>query len=1172
MGGDKMAVQFLIGRSGSGKTHLFMDDIRKQSKEDPFGDPLIYIAPEQMTHQLEYEFVRDEDLAGMIRAHVFSFRTLTPRILQEVGGFSRQHITQTGMKMMLRKILEKRKEELRVFSKAAEKPGFLTHLEQMVTEFKRYCVSGEMLSDQIQQLADDGDKVLADKLQDLSVIYGDLDTQLADKYVGTEDQLRLLAEKIPESSYLREATVYIDGFHMFTPQEIEVVGQLMKTSKDVFISLTGDRVYDQPFINELDLFHVTAQTYHQLHQVAMEHGVEVKGAHVLEESRRYSEHEGLHYLERFFDDRAIGSFQGETEDIELLPAANRRAEVEGIARKIQTFVRENNYRYRDIAIMVRNTSDYQDLFDVVFKDYEIPYFIDQKKAMFHHPLVELIRSSLEVARGSWRYETIFRAVKTDLLFPVKVNYQKLREEMDVFENYVLAYGINGKRWTSSERWTYRRYRSLEDMDVPQTEQELRFEDKINELRELIVTPIHTLQKRFKKAKTGRELTEALFNYLTELKIPKKMQRLQEAAAENGDLRLAKEHDQAWESVLELMDQFVEMMGDEKISLTLFADIMEAGLESMEFALVPPAMDQVLIANVERSRLPDIKMTFIVGFNEGVFPAKPQGDGVLSDQEREQLLDSGVQLAAGTRKRLFEEQFLIYLATSSPSERLCISYPLANEEGKTMLASMYVNRIKEMFPVVKETFLVQDPGNVPDDEQIHFVSNPRTTLSYLAGQMQAWKRQYPMSDIWWSAYNHLMEKDQMWKLYSHRVLSALFYKNEAKRLTKETSYHLYGKHIQASVSRMEKYQACPFSHFASHGLRLKERKAFKLAAPDIGELFHAALKMISEQLRSDQKDWRQLTKKDCQTLSLNAVNELAPRLQNEILLSSNRHHYLKHKLQQIIERASMILSEHAKASGFEPIGLEMAFGPDGDLPSIQFELPNGQTMELIGRIDRVDKAESSKGLLLRIIDYKSSDKVLNLVEVYYGLALQMLAYLDVVVTYAEKLVENGHGALPAGVLYFHVHNPMINSSKSMTIDQIEEELFKKFKMKGLLLGDEESVRLMDQSLESGHSKIVSAGIKGSGEFYSNSSVASQEEFSYLRGYMRNKFQEIGTNITDGVVDIAPYKLKDRTPCEFCSYRSVCQFDQAMEENEHRVLPVEKSATILDKIREEGYKID
>ncbi|KRE10006.1 helicase-exonuclease AddAB subunit AddB [Bacillus sp. Root239] len=1164
-----MGLQFLLGRSGSGKTEYLLNSMRQELLNAPLGHPLIYIVPEQMTFQSEYALVQTPGLEGMMRAQVYSFTRLAWRILQEVGGISRYHVDQTGIHMMLKKIIEHQKEELRLFANSSEQAGFIEELEKMVKEFKQYTVDAPSLEEMKKKLQAEDEKVLADKLHDLHLIYGELEKQLMTKYVDGEDYLKLLSEKVASSAYLAQATIYVDGFHHYTPQELTVLVELMKVCREVKIAVTSDYSYQDFIPNDLHLFRLTSETYQELMGLAAENGIEIQEPIVFNEQKRHQNSPELAYLERYYDERPTPEFQSEPENIQLLPAVSRRAEVEGIAREVLSLVRDRGYRYRDIALIVRNAEDYHDLLQTIFQDYEIPYFIDQKRAMFHHPLVEFVRSVLEVVSGSWRYETIFRAVKTDLLFPLSSDVHQLREEMDELENYVLAYGIQGSKWTSKEPFTYRKYRSLEDMNLGKTDEELAFEQKINELKNMIVPPIYSLQQKLKQGKIGKEKAEALYRFLTNLDIPQKIEALRNRCEEEGKLQEAREHEQVWKAILHLFDQFVEMMGEEKVSISLFADLFETGLDSMQFALVPPALDQVVVASFERSRLSNIKASFVLGVNDGVIPAKPKSDGLLSEKEREQLLESGLLLAPTGRQKLFDEQFLIYLALSSSSEKLYVSYPLANEEGKTLLPSLVINRVKELFPLLQEKLLMTEPTDLEEEKQVDYITNPLTSIAHLASQLQGWKRHYPMSSAWWDVYNFYVENPD-WNSYSGKVLSSLFYQNEAKRLTKKTSQRLYGKNIQASVSRMEKFEACPYAHFASHGLKLKERKVFKLAAPDIGELFHAALKMISDELRGGQKEWKNLTRKDCQQLSTAAVHELAPRLQNEILLSSNRHHYLTHKLQQIIERASLVLSEHAKMSGFVPVGLELGFGPSAELPSMQFTLPNGDTMELVGRIDRVDKAESSKGLLLRIVDYKSSDKALNLVEVYYGLSLQILAYLDIVVTYAEQLLHDNRGALPAGVLYFHVHNPMINSTKALQPDQIEAEIFKKFKMKGLLIGDEEAVRLMDETLESGHSQVISAGIKKTGGFYSNSSVASEEDFTHLRQYVRGKFVEAGTEITNGKIDISPYKLKDKTPCAFCEYRSICQFDESMENNEYRQLSTESQSVILDKIREEAKR--
>ncbi|MGE8205175.1 helicase-exonuclease AddAB subunit AddB [Heyndrickxia sp. NPDC080065] len=1158
-----MSVRFIIGRSGTGKTRFVTDEIRTKLMEEPSGSSIIYLVPDQMTFLSEYSFIHTPGLGGMIRTQVFSFSRLAWRLLQETGGISRLHITNEGLNMLIRKIIEDKKDELKLFQRASDKTGFIQHVEMMLTEFKRYCIQPEdVLNIQNELDSKNSSKSLADKLHDLELIYHDFEEILVGKYLDSDDYLRLLADSIQHSSYLQGAEIYIDGFHSFTPQEYVVINQLMKTCSRVTIAITLDKPFPNELPNELHLFRMSGEAYSTLYGMAIESGVSIEENVLLTEPIRYV-HEGLRYLEAHFEKLPVRPFENEP-NFFLFQAVNRRAEIEAVAREIRELIRIENYRYQDIAVLVRNGNEYQEMLETCFYDYDIPYFIDQKRSMLNHPLIELIRSTLEIINGFWRYESVFRAIKTDLLYPLNHSPEKLREKMDQLENYVLAYGIQGAKWTSKERWKYRRIRGLELNHLPQTDREKEIEQELNELRGMVAAPLIKLSKRMSKGGSGRELCEALFLFLEDLDIPAKLEKLSNEAGEQGNLILAREHDQAWNAVVELLDQYVEILGGENISLKKFASILDAGIEAMKFSIVPPAIDQVLVANLELSRLSDVKAAFVIGLNDGVLPAKINEDGVLADSDREELLQYGMKIAPSSKTRLLDEEFIAYKALTTPSHKLYLSYPIANEEGKALLPSPYIKRLKEMFPKLVEKIVVNDPSELLDESEINYISHPNRSIAYLTSQLQLKMHGYPMHDIWWDVYNYYLENP----LQKHRVLhvlSSLFYKNHAKKLSEDISKDLYGETILASVSRMELFHSCPFAHFAAHGLKLHERDIFKLEAPDIGDLFHGALKWIADELQRNGVSWASLTKEQCEYLARKSVSQLAPYLQHQILLSSNRHHYIKRKLEQVIGKASQILSEHAKVSGFAPIGLELGFGPKAVLPPLTFSLKNGTKMELQGRIDRVDKAQDDHGIYLRIIDYKSSSRELDLNEVYYGLALQMLTYLDIVVSHSKNLI--GTEGLPAGVLYFHLHNPIVKSNRLLTLDEIDEEIFKSFKMKGLLLEDSNVIKLMDQTLESGKSKIVSAEIKKDGSLSARSQVASKDNFSLMSHYVRNIYEKSGNDITSGTVDIAPYKLKKRTPCEFCSFRSVCQFDQSLESNDYRTLTPRKQEDILTQIREE-----
>ncbi|MBT2756451.1 helicase-exonuclease AddAB subunit AddB [Mesobacillus foraminis] len=1159
-----MSVRFVLGRSGSGKTELCLNEIKDRLLDDPEGKPIIYLVPEQMSFLSEYRLSTAPGLGGMIRAQVYSFPRLAWRVLQETGGYTRYHLSSVGISMMIRKIIEDKKDELKIFQRAAGKNGFVQQMEQMLIEFKRYGIKPDDLAAKEEEEA--GKKALREKLHDLELVYRQFEDELFGKYIDSEDYFRLLSEKIPASSYLQDAEVYIDGFYTFTPLELQIIEQLMRTCKRVTIALPLDQSFKYGHPDELHLFRLTGETCRNIHRIIEANGIELEEDMLLKGQLRWNE-DSLRHLEAEFDSRPAKKYIGAT-SIHIAQASNRRAEVEGIARKIRGLVRDKGLRYRDIAILMRNANDYREILETIFDDHDIPYFIDQKSTMLNHPLIELIRSSLETVLGNWRYEPIFRAIKTDLLFPSGTEINKAREQMDILENYVLAHGIQGDKWTRKNRWVYRRIRGLEFSDTAQTDAEKETEELLNGLRQMLTAPLQRLSRRIKRADSGRKLCEAVYLYLEELNIPVKLEQLRMAAEENGRLVEAREHDQAWNSVIDLLDQFVEMLGEDQVPARKFVTILDAGFESLKFSLIPPAIDQVLIADLEKSRLADIKAAFVIGVNEGVLPAKLSDEGILGDDDRGALQAEGLKVAPSSRQKLLDENFLAYKAFTTPAELLYLSYPMANEEGKGLVPSIYIKRVEDLFPEHHRHYFTSDPSELPEAEQLEYASGEFTALSYLTSQLQLKKRNYPVHDFWWDVYDYFLESPH-WRGTARRVLSSLFYENRTQKLTEQVSQELYGEEIEASVSRMELFNSCAFSHFVQHGLKLRDRQIFRLEAPDIGDLFHAALKYIAETIMEENLSWASLTRSQSEKLAREAVDRLAPRLQHEILLSSNRHHYIKQKLQQIITRASIVLSDHAKASGFSPVGLELSFGRRGTLPPLGFSLKNGTKMELMGRIDRVDKAEDENGLYLRVLDYKSSEKELNLTEVYYGLALQMLTYLDIIITHSPHLV--GKKADPAGVLYFHIHNPIINASRMLTLEEIEEEMMKQFKMNGLMLADENVIRLMDRTLESGNSHIVAAGFKKDGTLSKASKVANREDFDSLRRFVRNKYVETGNDIISGVVDIDPFKLKDRLPCTFCSFKSVCQFDRSIDSNDFRKLVPKSKEDILEAIKKEGVDL-
>ncbi|SFL33079.1 DNA helicase/exodeoxyribonuclease V, subunit B [Paenibacillus sp. 1_12] len=1176
-----MAVQFILGRAGTGKSTYCLRSMTDQLIEHPGGKPLILLVPEQATFQAEYALASSPELGGTMRAQVLSFRRLALRIMQEVGGMARLPIDDTGKRLLLHHILHKHRERLKLFQSSADQMGFIEKLADLFNEFKRHCVTSEGLAVFVSGTSGNGQAspMLADKLHDLQLVYGEFEAELSRAYLDGEDYLTLLADQLPLSQYVKGAVCWIDGFHGFTPQEMAAIEGLAAACSDVKITLTLDKAYKLgDKLQELDLFHRTARTMLKL-QERLEHlGLPEQETIVLPSQPpfRFENSPMLAYMEKSFEQRLKSPYVSsgnyghtqnvstdtKTQQLQLSAAVNRRAEVEGVARDILRLVRENGLRYRDIAVTLRNTEAYGELLAGTFDDCGIPHFFDSKRTVMHHPLVELIRSSMEVILHYWRYDAVFRCVKTGFFLPIEGSSEQLdRNELDQLENYVLAFGIQGAKWFDGKPWTYSLRSSVEQPDVITTDREADRLHKINACRRMVAEPLHAFQERMKKAVQITDKVTALYQLLIDLHVPERLESWSQSALQEGNPEKAREHAQIWERIIDMLDQMVELLQHEELSADTFASLLEAGMESIRLGHVPPSLDQVLIGSMDRTRAGAVKHVFVLGVNEGVMPAKISENGVLSEHEREALTDQGLMMADSARRKLLDEMFMIYSTFCTPSSCLWLSYPLADEEGKTLLPSEIIRQMKRMFPFVGERLLVMEPvGTMSLKEQLEYVEHPSKALSYLLAKLKSWLNGEPMSAVWWAVYNWLIEQPE-WGGRLKALMQSLQFTNEAKTLSPSTSRLLYGEHILSSVSRMERFVACPFSQFTSHGLKLQERRIHRLESPDIGQLFHAALSSFASEVASQGSDWGKLSPQDCMNLAGNVVDLLAPRLQSEILLSSNRHHYIARKLKQVVGRAAMMLGEHARRGKFQPVGLEIGFGTGQTIPPLSYMLENGIRMDVRGRIDRVDRADTEQGTLLRVIDYKSSPTALLLSEVYYGLSLQMLTYLDVILTHSKAWL--GIEAKPAGVLYFHVHNPLLQLKNRITTEKADEELRKRYKMKGLIRSDAETATMMDGGLieSSGHSQLIPVALKKDGSFYKSSSVADDAQWSTLRDYVRHTIEGIGSAMTSGDVGIEPYRMGMEKACTHCSYKSVCQFDTQFEANEYKLLlPVAKERAL------------
>lgn len=1156
-----VSLRLITGRAGVGKSEFMRHEVTENAMSNPLGAPIFFVVPDQMSFSTEFALSAMDHSKGIIRTQVTTFKRLAWRVLQETGGISRQEISGFGYRMLIRRLLEEHKEEFSLFKQAANKRGFTNQMEMLLKEFTRYCLDGTTLislEESLKQL--NAPRTLQDKSHDLSVLLRALEERLGTAYIDSEGYYALLSKQIVQSELIAEADVYIDGFVTMTTREYEIIGELIKHAKRVTIALPlDDESLD--LMDEQSLFHSAAKTAERLKEVARTESIAIEPSIHLNENKRFMTNE-IKHIEANLHSYPVPSIDDHNHVL-VVEADSRRAEIHAVARHIRSLVRDEQLRYRDVAILYRQPEVYDELIETTFAQYDIPVFINRKKAMLHHPLVEFSRSVFEAVLNDFQYEPMFRAIKTDLFFPLQANKRVWRERADRLENFVISQGIYGDRWSDERRWLVKKYRGLEFHSKVQTDEERAIQADITAVRNIVLTPLQEFRRKIEACGTGRDVAQALFELIEELQIYDKLQGLKDEENEQGRLLLATEHDQAWSQWVDVLDQFVLMFGDEKLTPKESLLLLEEGFDTLEFSRIPPSLDQVTVATVDLSRLSDIRAAFVIGVNDGVFPKRLEQEGLLSDTEREWFMQIGFELAPTSKMRLMDESYMAYRAVTTASEKLFVSYAVADEEGKALLPSTFIKRLQQLLPKIELELAVIDPAVLKDSTD-YYIQHPRATLPYLATKLKQAVVEGNLEEEWQAVASYY-ENDPFWHSVFERIIRPLTNPIIAERLDRETTNALYGDTFTSSVSRVEKYYSCPFAHFATYGLRLEERAEYLLEAPAIGDLFHAALKWISDETKRLGLTWAQLSTTQAWELARQAVEEISPFFVHQILLSTKRYTYIQRKLVQILQRTMTTLRDHASVSTFVPIAIEAGFGPGEELPTLEIPLKNGHAMKMRGRIDRVDAAVVDGQPFVRIVDYKSSAKGLDLNDVYYGISLQMLTYLDVAVS--NSAIWLGEDASPAGVLYMHVHNPMLKLAKELSDMDLAEEVFKKYKMRGLLIDDANVLSEMDTEI-AGTSKVIPARINKDGSISKSfSKVVSTQDMANLRTFVRKKHQQAGDGMLAGDTRVLPYRMKDKTACDYCNFRSVCQFDPTDPEQHYRKLSVGTLEEVTQRIKEE-----
>ena len=1122
-----MSLQFILGGSGSGKSHRLYTSVIEEAQNNP-GKNYIIVVPEQFTMQTQRELVSLHPAHGILNIDILSFQRLAYRVFEETGAGKMDVLTETGKNLILRRVAAKKKEELQFLGSRLDKPGYISEMKSILSELTQYEISQQELEEMIKLAA--AKPQLQFKLKDIQVLQKGFQEYQKDRFITAEELLDVFCQAADASDMLKNSVLAFDGFTGFTPVQQKALRKLLTLSPRIIVTVTLDaRESIVGDIREHELFAMSKKMIHILMQLAGETGAELLDPMILRgEKGRFREGSELGFLERnLFRYGKNRAFPGEkTPEISLHTAANPMGEVAFAARTISRLVKEKGLRYREIAVIAGDLPSYGNYVKKIFEEYEIPFFIDQTVQVLLNPCLEFIRGAFGIADSDFSYEIVFRFLRT--------GFAGLSEtETDRLENYVLARGIRGKILWQQE-WAEATLRLSEEEAAACNEYRQRLMD--------VLTPwLEIFQQSRGKL---RDYAEALYNLLVRCRIQEQLKIQEEQFHREGLPDKEKEYKQIYPVLIDLLDEAVELLGDETVTRKEFQEILEAGFSEARIGIIPPGIDEVHVGDMERTRLNHIKALFFIGLNDGWIPAKEGRGGIVSEMEREFLQEAGIELAPTARENGYIQRFYLYLDLTKPRERLYLSYCKNGSDGKAMRPSYLISTIHRLFPHMELTD--EDEGR----DFLRDIASLKTGLPILAERLRDLREEYEEKSK--NEVKELLRQylDGDCQGRAEELLEAAFLTAQEENLTRNTAGRLYGELLENSVTRLEEFAACAFAHFADYGLGLSEREEYQVRSADIGNIFHRALELFSQKLERSKYNWFNVPDHVRDLLMEQSVEETVETYGSRIFFASARNQYTIQRMKRILRRSVWALHEQIKTGVFIPSAFEISFLAAEDLDAVNLALGESKRMRLKGRIDRIDTCMDGDKVYVKVIDYKSGNTSFDLVSFYYGLQLQLVVYLNAALEMERKLHPEKE-IVPAGIFYYRLKDPLAEGEHGQTQEEIEDAMLKRLRPDGIVNDDPAVVEKLDTGFEKA-SRVIPVSKKADGSWSAVSSVASTNQLQALSGFVQSKLETLGKEMMDGKIQVRPYRRKKNTACDYCVFADLCGFDRKIPGSAFRQL--------------------
>jgi len=1113
--------RFLLGPAGSGKTFRCLAEVRAALSNNPDGNPLIFLAPKQATFQLERQLLADPSLNGYARLQIFSFERLAQFILDRLNIAPPKLLSDEGRVMVLRALLMRHADELKLFRQSARRSGFAKELSRLLNEFQQHQFTPAKLRALAQR--ENLRRELRDKLHDLALLHEAYANWLAEHDLQDSNHLldfatdALRSKPKTQNPKPKIETLWLDGFAEMTPQELDLLAATIPFCENATLAFCLDES-DAKENSRLSIWNIVGKSFQQCRQ-RIENlpdcKIEVEILPRDLKKSRFAGNPALQNLEMRWQSSADET--SALHSIRLAACANPEAEAVFAAREILKFVRAGN-RFRDCAVIVRNLENYHKPLAREFRRYGIPFFLDRRESVAHHPLAELTRSALRTVAFDWQQNDLFAALKAGFF---------LAEETDIdrLENAALEFGWRGKKW-----------------------REPLHDESLERLRRKILPSFENLSAQLAKLNfkpNGKQLSEMLRDLWSDLKVEQQLQNWSDA---DSTIQRFNDSRGIHTTVLEQMNSWLENLElafpREQLSLRDWLPILEAGLANLTVGVIPPVLDEVLVGAIDRARNPDLKFALVIGVNETIFPAAPKSPVILTSADRDELESQKIALGPNLYEQISRERFYGYIACTRASEKLAVTFSRQDTAGKMLNPSPFIAHLQNVFPALEiEEF--QNEIELSDAEHANEIAPLIFGIQNPESRIQNWQELFQIPAL----------------ATLNESLRQLREPNPAENLSPPFAEKLYGSTLRTSVSRLEEFAACPFRFFVRSGLRADERKVFELDARERGSFQHDVLKKFHDDLMSEGKRWRDLTPAEAREWIGTIAVELSENYRGGLLSETAQSRFAARAMTESLQDFAAVSVAWLRGQNeFDPVAAELDFGTkESPQTAWEIDLDGGKKLALKGRIDRADLWRDENGNALAVVlDYKSSQKKLDALFVEHGIQLQLLAYLSVLRHWKNPQEFFGVNRLiPAGVFYVNLRGEYKGGgSREEILADADESRRKAYRHVGRF-----DAGILDKLDRIGAADQFNYRRNSDGSLRKGSAEAlPRVEFEKLMDGVETQLRAMGEKIFSGAAQVDPYRKGKQTPCEFCDYQAACRIDKWT--HQYRVLRAASKEIVSD----------